>query len=70
MLGATSSTFDPEGTITEFVEAHGNAPEGVYSPYAPTRSDIERAFDKFRGGYEQKATLHSAEKIGGKSCPN
>ena len=32
-LGATSSTFDPEGTITEFVEAHGNAPEGV-PPYA------------------------------------
>ena len=27
-LGATSSTFDPEGTITEFVEALGNAPEG------------------------------------------
>ena len=64
-LGATSSTFDPEGTITEFVEAHGNAPEGV-PPYAPTRSDIERAFDKFRGGYEQKAPLHSAKKIGGK----
>jgi tRNA pseudouridine55 synthase len=64
-LGATSTTFDPEGTITETVGAHGNAPECV-PPYAPIRSDIERALDKFRGGYEQKAPIYSAKKIGGK----
>ncbi len=64
-LGATSTTFDPEGVITEFVGAHGNAPECV-PPYAPTRQDIERVFDKFRGKYEQRAPIYSAKKIGGK----
>lgn len=54
-LGATSSTFDPEGEITE---------SSVTT--TPTREDIEHALDAFRGGYEQRAPLHSAKKIGGK----
>ncbi|MEO5927643.1 MAG: tRNA pseudouridine(55) synthase TruB [Patescibacteria group bacterium] len=68
-LGATSSTFDPEGEIT--VGAYGVRPgssegssEGAY--HAPLREDIEHVFDMFRGGYDQKAPLHSAKKIGGK----
>lgn len=55
-LGATSSTFDPEGTITV----------GVGLKPAPTQNDIESILTKFRGGYDQKAPLHSAKKIGGK----
>lgn len=55
-LGATSSTFDPEGVITV----------GANPGLAPTPSEIETIFDRFRGGYEQKAPLHSAKKIGGK----
>jgi tRNA pseudouridine55 synthase len=54
-LGATSTTFDPEGEITETPNVHEASLE-----------DIERALDRFRGGYEQKAPLHSAKKIGGK----
>lgn len=57
-LGATSTTFDPEGVISELP---------AYQPTSlPALSDIENIFDKFRGGYEQKAPLHSAKKIGGK----
>ncbi len=56
-LGATSTTFDPEGTITEIVvEARHGAP----------LQKIENALDKFRGGYEQKAPIFSAKKIAGK----
>jgi tRNA pseudouridine55 synthase len=54
-LGETSTTFDPEGTITQTVGAQFIAPD-----------QIESAFQKFRGGYEQRAPLHSAKKIGGK----
>lgn len=54
-LGATSSTFDPEGTITESV--------GIREV---SLDDVEKTLTHFRGGYEQKAPLHSAKKIGGK----
>lgn len=54
-LGATSTTEDPEGTITERT---GTKP--------PTRKELERAFDPFRGGYEQTAPIFSAKKINGK----
>ena len=54
-LGATSSTFDPEGEITE-----------SKAMTVPTAEDVEHALDAFRGGYEQRAPLHSAKKIGGK----
>lgn len=54
-LGATSTTFDPEGTITDTA--------GVTRP---TRDDVERVLARFRGTIEQKAPLHSAKKIGGK----
>lgn len=54
-LGATSDTFDKEGVIVE-----QNAAK------EPTRDEIESALNKFRGGYDQLAPLHSAKKIGGK----
>ena len=54
-LGATSDTFDKEGVIT-----------ATNSGIQPTQQEIEKALDKFRGGYEQLAPLHSAKKIGGK----
>ncbi|MBU1348804.1 tRNA pseudouridine(55) synthase TruB [Patescibacteria group bacterium] len=55
-LGATSDTFDPEGVVTATVGAIHELP----------LRDIERVLDLFRGGYEQKAPLHSAKKVGGK----
>ncbi|MEN9558204.1 MAG: tRNA pseudouridine(55) synthase TruB [Candidatus Parcubacteria bacterium] len=54
-LGATSSTEDPEGTITE-------RPDAI----PPTADAIEMVLDQFRGGYEQTASAFSAKKIGGK----
>lgn len=60
MLGATSDTFDPEGTITSVVPAKAG------TQLKPTVDGIEVVLDQFRGGYEQKAPLHSAKKIGGK----
>lgn len=57
-LGATSDTFDGEGVLTP-------TGRGVLQ-YAPTTQEIEMTLDKFRGGYEQLAPLHSAKKIGGK----
>ena len=55
-LGATSTTEDPEGEITETGRV----------AHAPTPDKIERALDKFRGGYEQTASAYSAKKIKGK----
>ncbi len=55
-LGATSDTFDKEGVVMETVGARRAL---------PLRDDIERAIEKFRGGYEQLAPLHSAKKING-----
>lgn len=56
-LGATSTTFDPEGKITE---------TALDPLHIPSLSDIEQALDLFRGGYEQRAPLHSAKKRAGK----
>lgn len=53
-LGTTSDTFDRDGVITPGVDS------------CVRRNDIEKALDRFRGGYEQLAPLHSAKKIGGK----
>lgn len=57
-LGATSDTFDKEGVII--------ATEMGAARRAPTIDEIENAMNQFRGGYDQKAPLHSAKKIGGK----
>lgn len=55
-LGAKSTTFDPEGTITS------TYPEDAQPP---TIEAIRRTLDQFRGGYEQRAPLFSAKKIQG-----
>ncbi len=55
-LGATSDTFDKEGVVSPTVGT-------IHELSLP---QIETALDKFRGGYEQLAPLHSAKKIGGK----
>lgn len=54
-LGAASTTFDPEGEITVNPEAR-----------IVNQEQIEKALDQFRGGYAQKAPLHSAKKRAGK----
>lgn len=56
-LGATSETFDPEGVITQ---------HATRNTQQPTAEEIERVLEQFRGGYDQKAPLHSAKKIKGK----
>ncbi|HWQ99693.1 MAG TPA: tRNA pseudouridine(55) synthase TruB [Candidatus Methylomirabilis sp.] len=53
-LGATSTTDDPEGTVTE-------CPSSVAQ-----REDIESAIQQFRGSYLQTAPAFSAKKVGGK----
>ena len=55
MLGATSDTYDCEGTITP-------TPDFV----APNWEAIERALEAFRGEIEQVPPMHSALKVGGK----
>lgn len=74
MLGATSDTFDRDGVITAYDKTgmmnhaatmqKSDMPEGGMTP--PLRENIERVLDQFRGGYEQRAPLHSAKKLGGK----
>ncbi len=54
-LGATSTTEDPEGEITERAECS-----------VPRIEEIETILEKFRGGYEQTASAFSAKKIKGK----
>jgi tRNA pseudouridine55 synthase len=63
-LGATSTTDDPEGAITETVKMQ--ATRLGSTSYTPTPDEIESAFDKFRGGYEQTVPVYSAKKINGK----
>lgn len=56
-LGATSTTFDPEGVITPL--------QGLPSEIPLPSIAVEKALDYFRGGYEQRAPLFSAKKRGG-----
>ena len=52
VFGVTSTTFDPEGTLTP------HEPE----PVPLTQTAIEAGLELFRGGYEQYAPLFSAKK--------
>lgn len=70
-LGATSTTFDPEGIIEVKLEAGSlkigqalNSPDSSFK--IPDSNAIDHAFDRFRGGYEQRAPIFSAKKIAGK----
>lgn len=58
-LGATSTTFDPEGDIIQAVDAS-------FTGSTITLETIEDVLNQFRGGYAQKAPLHSAKKRAGK----
>jgi tRNA pseudouridine55 synthase len=55
VLGATSDTYDAEGTIT----SNPDAP-------IPMQEQIEEAIEAFRGEIEQLPPMHSAIKMGGK----
>lgn len=55
MLGATSDTYDREGTITP-------TPDVLMS----SREQVEAALEQFRGEIEQVPPMHSAIKVGGK----
>jgi tRNA pseudouridine55 synthase len=56
-LGATSTTDDPEGQVTE------TDPTTFQSP---TPETIESALSAFRGSYVQTAPIYSAKKVHGK----
>lgn len=53
-LGASSTTGDPEGEITEI------------SGVIPSREEVEAAIEKFRGTISQRPPIFSAIKIDGK----
>ncbi len=53
-LGATSTTDDPEGEITE-----------ALNPEPLTLNAVEEALKKYRGTFEQTSPLYSAKKIKG-----
>lgn len=55
MLGATSDTYDREGTLTPTPDA-----------LMPSREWVEAALERFRGEIEQVPPMHSAIKVGGK----
>jgi tRNA pseudouridine55 synthase len=55
VLGATTDTYDREGTIMP-----------VEGAEMPTRTQVEAALDAFRGEIEQLPPMHSAIKVGGK----
>lgn len=57
-LGATTETFDTEGTVTLMDPRLREDDMGI--------EDIEEAFDRFRGEYTQLAPVFSAKKIKGK----
>jgi tRNA pseudouridine55 synthase len=54
LLGATSDTYDAEGTITPTPDAP-----------TPSRSQVESALEAFRGPISQLPPMHSAIKVGG-----
>lgn len=55
MLGANSTTYDREGTITP-----------VDNAAMPSRDEVEHALNSFRGTINQTPPMHSAIKVGGK----
>ena len=57
MLGTTSTTLDPEGTLTVTSET-------AYT--RPGQKDIESAIVQLVGTFEQQAPIYSAKKVGGK----
>ncbi|MDO8584108.1 MAG: tRNA pseudouridine(55) synthase TruB [bacterium] len=61
-LGATSDTFDAEGTIIPFPLEEG---EHKGEPTAPTNDEIQTVINKFTGSFDQLAPLFSAKKIKG-----
>ncbi|PIP60348.1 tRNA pseudouridine(55) synthase TruB [Candidatus Uhrbacteria bacterium CG22_combo_CG10-13_8_21_14_all_47_17] len=54
-LGATTNTYDVEGTVVSQNVEH-----------IPEAEEIEHALQAFRGGYRQKAPAFSAKKVKGK----
>ncbi len=71
-LGFTSTTDDPEGTITEYVGVDRRVDPvrtnetGQTHRSAPTQTEIETALHSFLGTSEQITPLYSAKKVGGK----
>lgn len=55
VLGATTDTYDREGTLTPNANA-----------LMPPREEVETALEQFRGEIEQLPPMHSAIKVGGK----
>jgi tRNA pseudouridine55 synthase len=64
-LGATSTTDDPEGSISHSAFCIADSDQ-KQCEMRPAINDIERAFDQFRGGYVQTAPAFSAKKVDGK----
>lgn len=76
-LGATSTTDDVEGVISQLVgksvsqsvtdsPIHDSTTLRLHDFHPPMLQDIKNALDRFRGGYLQTAPAFSAKKVGGK----
>ncbi len=71
-LGATSTTDDLEGMITEKEFGIWNLEFGTPDPdpnskfQIPNSTQLEETLNLFRGGYTQTAPVFSAKKVGGK----
>ena len=59
VLGATSDTFDREGNIQYPITNNQTITQ-------IKKTEIDRALNKFRGGYDQRAPIYSAKKIQGR----
>lgn len=62
-LGATSTTFDPEGEIT--LAPNSNLPAGEAGNQTPTTKDVKETLKNFVGKQLQIPPMFSAKKVGG-----
>jgi tRNA pseudouridine55 synthase len=64
-LGATSTTDDPEGSISHCALRIANSSK-TKCEISPSKEDIEKILTRFQGTYVQTAPAFSAKKVGGK----
>jgi tRNA pseudouridine55 synthase len=67
-LSAVDKTYEAEVTLGIATDSGDREGHAVGEPYAgslPSRSDVERALQQFRGSFSQRPPALSAKKIGG-----
>ncbi len=67
-LSASDKSYDAEirlGVATDTYDAQGAPTTALYVDSMPSRADVERGLDAFRGTFLQHPPAYSAKKIGG-----